>query len=64
MQTLIVILVIILSIAYAVIRFVRLTRAKNSPCCDCPGCALKDQMHQKRGNTCCECKKSHKNFAG
>ena len=64
MELIIVFAVIAGSIAYTVIRVVRMTRARNTPCCDCPGCELKEQMQQKRRNPCCDCKKTHKNFAG
>ena len=63
MESLIVIAVIAASIVYAVWRIRCIIKAKNSPCHDCPGCELKEQMLKKEGNTCYEDKKSCKNFA-
>jgi len=62
MEFLIVTVIIIASIAYAVSRIIRMMKAKNSPCHDCPGCTLKAQMQGNKGNPCVNCKKSHKNF--
>ena len=62
MESVLVLVIIIISIAYAVIRVIRLIKSKNDTCCDCPGCAFKEQMQQKGGNPCNECKKSHKKF--
>ena len=62
MEPILVLAIIIVSIAYTIIRVIRITKSKNSPCCDCPGCAFKEQMQQKGGNPCSECKKSDKKF--
>jgi len=57
MEIFIVIAIIIASVSYAFRRIRRTIKAKNCPCNDCPGCALKDQMQKKGVNTCCEKKK-------
>lgn len=63
METLIVHVILFLSLAYTIRRIVHIIKAKNDPCHDCPGCALKEQMQEKEENQCRDCKKSHKNFA-
>ena len=64
MQTAIVIVIIALSVAYAVWRVYRfLQTSAEDPCAGCQGCALKELKRQKGENKHCTEKKYRKNLA-
>jgi hypothetical protein len=48
MQIAIIIIVVALSIAYAVYRLHQAIQGANDPCYGCKGCALREQMRQKQ----------------
>ena len=59
MQFIIVILVIVLSFVYALLRIYKLFEGDKDPCAGCSGCDLK---RENRDFKTCEIKKSQKNL--
>ncbi|MBQ1854789.1 MAG: FeoB-associated Cys-rich membrane protein [Prevotella sp.] len=48
MQTAIITVVLVLSVAYAAYRLHQAIKGANDPCYGCKGCALRQQMRQKQ----------------
>lgn len=59
MQTIIVIVILGLSVAYALWRTRKALTGTGDPCDGCNGCALKESKRKNTEKACCNCKKVH-----
>lgn len=57
-QYIIIGIIVFLAVAYSAFRIYKTMKAANNPCAGCVGCAIREQMEQRRKNGKCKDYKS------